>query len=162
MTNNVTANRASSRGRPRQYANAAAKQAAYRARQTQNTGLQIGTRVQCQHGRGIVVALLAGSRAYVGFSDRVWRDVPFRELTIIGQSRKVPTWADPGIRNLKKRTAQLSVFPKNGECFGRMEGDTEFLVRKFRKGSRERKDYSVAINFRLAKLVFDVARNGQR
>jgi hypothetical protein len=162
MTNNATPNRVSSRGRPRQYTNAAAKQAAYRARQIQNAGLQIGTRVQCQHGEGIVIALLAGSRAFVGFSDRVWRDVPAGELTIIGQSHKVPTWANPEIRNLKKRAAQLSIFPPNGECFARMEGGAESFVRKFRKGSRERKDYSTAINVRLAKLVFDVARSGRR
>ena len=48
------------------------------------------------------------------------------------------------------------------EYFGRVEAGAESFVRKFRKGSRERKDYSAAVNFRLAKLVFDVARNGRR
>ena len=70
------------------------------------------------------------------------------------------------VKVLPERVQELKRFchvgAAAGECFGGIEGHAESLVRRFRKGSRERKDYSAAVNFRLAKLVFDVARNGRR
>jgi hypothetical protein len=70
------------------------------------------------------------------------------------------------VKELEQPVQELERFCHVGaaasECFGGMEGRAESFVRRFRKGSRERKDYSAEVNFRLAKLVFDVARNGRR
>jgi hypothetical protein len=63
--------------------------------------------------------------------------------------------------SVQERERFCQVGAAASEYFGRMAYRPDSFVRKFRKGSRERKDYSAAVNFRLAKLVFDVTRNGR-
>jgi hypothetical protein len=155
--NRTRPKRARKVGRPRQHTNDAAKQASYRARKAASTPIQIGTRIQHRHGTGIVISLLTGERAFVAFPERVWRDVPISELTVTGLAKKIPTWADPEIRNTKKRTVQMGGFSAEQKSFyfGRMPGEVFVRVYKRTKNGKPRrmKDYSKLIDATLVLMM---------
>jgi hypothetical protein len=157
--NFVTENRTrQNRGRPRKHSNAAARTAAWRARKQAATPILPGTRVSCKHGAaGIVLVMLSGERAYVAFPERVWRDLPISELTPTGIVKKIPTWADPDVRNTKKRTVQMGGFSAEQKSFyfGRMPGEVFVRVYKRTKNGKPRrmKDYSKLIDANLVLMM---------
>lgn len=162
--NNVTRNSTRhggevKRGRPRKHADQAAKQRAYRLRQAASVPFGESTRVRhAKHGEGLVLHMFSSDRAYVAFPDRTWRDLPTSELTPIGRTKKIPVWADPEVRNLKKRSFQFPDFDKT-ETLATMEGVNVRLVRVYTKrtrGGTKRtfRDWSETIARREAAILF--------
>lgn len=161
VTRNGTRHRGENRrGRPRKHTDNAARQKAYRQRQGAAAPFEPGTRVRHEkHGAGIIINLLSNGRTYVAFPGRIWRDLPVSELAATGVAKKIPTWADPEIRNTKKRSVQSAKFPGDKSlvfaCFpGVNIKDIPVYTRKVNSRSRKFKDFTDVVNYRIASLVW--------
>ncbi len=150
----------SKRGRPRKHADNAARQKSYRRRQGAAAPVEISTRVRHdKHGAGIVINLLSEGRAYVAFPGRIWRDLPVSELASTGIAKKIPTWADPEIRNPKKRLVQPFGFSEEKSLvYASFPGvnikDIPVFKRNVAGKGRKFKDFTKVVNSRIARLIW--------